>query len=93
MSPRFTNNALNTNMFMEFVENNVAWSLNSYISVRACTGLPRCVRADRGTENVTVCDIQRVFRADHGDEMAGEKSFLFGTSKSNQVVSIYKYAV
>lgn len=49
------------------------------------TGVPRCIRADRGTENVLVADIQRAFRSLHEDDMFGERSFLFGKSTTNQV--------
>ena len=47
-------------------------------------GVPRIVRADRGTENVNVCAIQRFLRADSVDSFAGEKSFMYGKSTSNQ---------
>ena len=47
-------------------------------------GVPRCVRGDRGTENVNICALQRFFRRDGTDPMAGEKSFLYGRSVSNQ---------
>ena len=45
---------------------------------------PRRVRADRGTENGTVCGIQRFLRRNHSDSFAGEKSFQYGKSVSNQ---------
>ena len=49
------------------------------------TGVPRCIRMDRGTENRLIEDIQISFRADHTDSMAGEKSVLYGSSVHNQV--------
>ena len=52
--------------------------------IRQLGGVPRVVRADRGTENVNVCAIQRFLRADSEDSFAGEKSFMYGTSTSNQ---------
>ena len=51
------------------------------------TGTARVVRADNGTENSNIAAMQRCFRADGADAMAGEKSFLFGKSTSNQVNS------
>jgi hypothetical protein len=48
--------------------------------------VPRVVRADRGTENVNVYAIQRFLREDSEDSFAGEKSFIFGTSTSNQKI-------
>lgn len=47
-------------------------------------GVPRCIRSDEGTENCIIADIQRAFRWYHDDDMAGEKSFLTGSSPSNQ---------
>ena len=52
--------------------------------IRQLGGVPRVVRADRGTANVNVCAIQRFLRADSEDLFAGEKSFMYGTSTSNQ---------
>ena len=54
--------------------------------IRQLGGVPRVVRADRGTENVNVCAIQRFLRADSEDSFAGEKSFMYGTSTSNQII-------
>ncbi|XP_021363765.1 uncharacterized protein LOC110457004 [Mizuhopecten yessoensis] len=47
-------------------------------------GVPRCIRMDCGTENVLVEDIQKAFRWDNDDDMAGEKSVIRGSSHSNQ---------
>ena len=49
------------------------------------SAVPRCVRMDRGTENVVIEDIQVAFRLDHTDSMAGEKSVIYGASTYNQV--------
>ena len=46
--------------------------------------VPRLVRTDRGSENVKICGLQRFFRREHEDQNAGRKSFLYGTSTSNQ---------
>ena len=51
---------------------------------RQLGGVPRVVRADRGTENINVCAIQRFLRADSNDSFAEDKNFMYGTSMSNQ---------
>lgn len=48
-------------------------------------GVPRRIRSDNGTENTRVAATHRVFREDDNDSFAGEKSFMFGKSTSNQV--------
>ena len=52
--------------------------------VKQVGGVPRIVRGDAGTENVTVCCIQRFFRENSTDCFSGEKSFMYGSSLSNQ---------
>ncbi|XP_048749877.2 uncharacterized protein LOC125661760 [Ostrea edulis] len=52
--------------------------------IREIKGVPRCIRSDDGTENCIIADIQRAFRWHHDDDMAGEKSFLTGSSPANQ---------
>ncbi|XP_050419248.1 uncharacterized protein LOC126832494, partial [Patella vulgata] len=47
-------------------------------------GVHRCIRADKGTENKIIENIQKSLRWYHGDDMAGEKSFLYGPSPANQ---------
>ena len=49
-------------------------------------GCPTVVRADFGTENAAVAATQIAFRFYHTDEMAREKSFIYGPSKSNIVM-------
>ena len=51
--------------------------------------VPRCVRGDRGTESVNICALQHFFRRDRTDPMAGEKSFLYGRSASNQRIEAW----
>lgn len=46
--------------------------------------VPRLVRSDRGSENIIICGLQRFFRRNHDDSHAAFKSFLYGTSTSNQ---------
>ena len=52
--------------------------------VKQVGGVPRIVRGDAGTENVTVCGIQRFLRKNSTDCFSGEKSFMYGSSLSNQ---------
>ena len=40
---------------------------------------------DAGTENVVVADMQKAFRWYHGDNTAGERSVIVGSSHTNQV--------
>ena len=51
--------------------------------------VPRVIRADLGTENVTVEILQYYFRLSHDDEMAGLKSFQYGKSTSNQRIEAW----
>ena len=53
-------------------------------AVRCRKGCPRRVRADMGTENGHVEQIQKFLRRHHNDAVAGDKSFLYGKSTSNQ---------
>lgn len=46
--------------------------------------VPRLVRGDAGTENVTVRDLQTALRYDDGDSMSGMNSFITGRSTANQ---------
>ena len=48
-------------------------------------GTAKIIREDKGNENFNVAAIQRYFRHHGSDSMAGEKSFLYGRSVSNQV--------
>ena len=52
--------------------------------VKELGGVPRTVRGNRGTENVNVAAMQRFFRKEGTDSMAGEKSFLYWRSVFNQ---------
>lgn len=52
-------------------------------------GTARVVRADRGTENVNIAAIQRFFRLNDNDSMAGQKSFLYGRSTANQRIEAF----
>ena len=56
--------------------------------IRGMQRLPRVVRADAGTENVIIRELQIFLRRYHTDEMHGEKSFQTGTSTSNQRIEM-----
>lgn len=51
------------------------------------TGCPRVVRCDGGTENNRIAFLQPFLRWNGQDAFAGEKSFQYGRSASNQVQS------
>ena len=53
-------------------------------AVQQRKGCPQRVRADMGTENVYIEQMQRFFRRNHDDDLAGDKSFLYGKSTHNQ---------
>lgn len=53
-------------------------------AVKNKTGCPTKVRGDRGTENGDLRQLQCFLRRDHADTFAGQKSFLYGSSTSNQ---------
>ena len=52
-------------------------------------GTARIIRGDCGNENLNVAGVQRFYRCNGTDSMAGEKSFLFGKSTSNQVPHLF----
>ncbi|XP_060573061.1 uncharacterized protein LOC132730984 isoform X2 [Ruditapes philippinarum] len=52
--------------------------------IQEIKGVPRCLRMDCGTENTLTEDIQKAFRHNHTDSMAGSKSVIKGSSHSNQ---------
>ncbi|KAL4009634.1 hypothetical protein ACER0C_003486 [Sarotherodon galilaeus] len=53
-------------------------------TVSCINGCPERLRADRGTENGCVEQMQMFLRRNHTDSFAGEKSFLYGRSTANQ---------
>ena len=57
--------------------------------VKQLGGTARVIRADCGTENVRIAAIQRFFRSQHDDEMAGVASFMYGKSVSNQRIEAW----
>lgn len=57
--------------------------------MRQLGGTARIVRGDRGTENGSLAAIQRFFRRSAEGDFAGEKSFMFGKSTSNQRIEAW----
>ncbi|CAC5400078.1 unnamed protein product [Mytilus coruscus] len=65
--------------------NNPTYIAKFYLNfVKESRRIPRVVRADAGTENVIVKDLQIALRFDHGDSMSGLRSFSTGRSTGNQ---------
>jgi len=58
-------------------------------AIRSVGGVPRILRADNGTENVHIAAFQRFFRREAVDAFAGEKSFIYGRSFSNQRIEAW----
>ncbi|XP_077862696.1 uncharacterized protein LOC144344733 [Saccoglossus kowalevskii] len=58
-------------------------------AVKARQGCPRIIRADRGTENGYIEQMQIFLRRNHTDSFAGSKSFLYGRSTSNQRIECW----
>lgn len=57
--------------------------------IKQVGGAPRIVRADEGTENCNVAGIQCFLRRNGTDSFAGDKSFLYGRSLSNQRIEAW----
>ncbi len=53
-------------------------------AINVLQGCPARVRADDGTENCIVRDMQRYARRNHDDAYSGENSFMYGKSTANQ---------
>ena len=58
-------------------------------AVLKCEGCPRRVRADRGTENGIVRDLQTFLRRNHEDGLADQRSFVYGRSVANQRIEAW----
>ena len=58
-------------------------------TVSSIEGCPERLRADRGTENGCVEEMQMFLRRNHPDSFAGEKSFLYGRSTANQRIEAW----
>ncbi|XP_033761355.1 uncharacterized protein LOC117343145 [Pecten maximus] len=75
-----------------------AWNTNNdpkviagyYIrSVQNKDGCPERLRADAGTENGYVRQMQSFLREDHVDRFAGVRSFMYGRSTANQKIESF----
>ncbi|XP_066924268.1 uncharacterized protein [Clytia hemisphaerica] len=63
---------------------------NFYLeTVRTLSGVPRKVVGDRGTENVFIAASQRFLRRADNDQSAGERSFKYGRSVTNQRIEAW----
>ena len=71
--------------------NNDPWTIaRFYIEyIRLHRRTATIIRGDRGTENAFIARIQRHLRTHHNDSFAGEKSFLYGRSVSNQRIEAW----
>lgn len=58
-------------------------------TVQQLGGVPRLVRADKGTENIWVSAMQKLLRMNQGDNLAGHNSFIQGKSSANQRIESY----
>ena len=65
--------------------NNPAYIACYFIqSITELGRIPQIVRGDRGSENTTLCGIQRFLRRNFSDSFLGYDSFRHGSSTSNQ---------
>ena len=58
-------------------------------AVRKQNGSPERVRADAGTENTHLKQMQIFLRSDHVDRFAGGRSYVQGTSTANQRIEFF----
>ena len=80
-----------TNIFSIYFSNK--YKLLYFYFLAFYLGTARVIRSDGGTENVIIASLQRYFRSNHRDAMAGYKSFLPGKSTANQVINILLFGV
>ena len=80
-----------------FVECDWRWATKQSFSVPVClytniiiecTGCPKILRTDPGTENSLVAVIQPALRHTGSDNFAGSNSHRYGKSPSNQVCDV-----
>ena len=70
--------------------NNPAYIAYYFIqSITELGRIPQVVRGDRGSENITLCGIQRFLRRDFSDNFSGYDSFRYGSSTSNQRIEAW----
>ena len=56
---------------------------------RQLGGTARIVRGDRGSENGNLAAIQRFFWRSINDDLAGDKSFVYGKSTANRRIEAW----
>ena len=63
---------------------------NHYLSsVQQLGGVPRIIRSDKGTENVQITVLQKLFRRNGEDEWSGDRSVIQGKSTANQRIEAF----
>jgi len=73
-----------------YTNNNPKVILGYYVrAIMEKNGCPRKIRADMGTENVYVKTAQTFLRRHGTDDFAGERSFIVGTSVTNQRIEAW----
>lgn len=51
--------------------------------------VPRCIRVDRGSENIIIGGMQSFLRRNDNDSVSGDKSFVYGPSTRNQRIEAW----
>jgi len=70
--------------------NNPVVIANLYLdAVQSIGGCPKKIRNDCGSENVVLAAMQCFLRRNHDDDLAGEKSHVYGPSHSNQRIEAW----
>lgn len=64
-------------------------ALNFARTVHELQILPCLVRCDRGTENIHIEKLQKFWRRNSNDELAGMNSFIYGKSTANQRIEAW----
>lgn len=58
-------------------------------TVQQLGGVPRLIRSDKGTENTLIAVLQKLFRNNDRDELAGDRSIIQGKSSANQRIEAF----
>ena len=58
-------------------------------TVQQLDGVPRLIRTDQGTENTWIATLQKFFRRNDEDGLAGNKSIIQGKSTANQRIEAF----
>ena len=73
---------------LDFIYSSFSDDFFFFFYLSSFAGVPRCIRTDAGTENVTIINMQKALRWYHDDEQSGEKSVIVGSSHSNQAMHL-----